>query len=174
MPDNRFFEIFGLEPKLNLDTKALEARYFELSRKWHPDLFARKSEGDRQTALDQTALINDAYRTLRDPVKRAEYVAGHDEGIAPQAPPELLEEVFELNMALEELRSGDADARPQLEIQKQNFQAMQDAADRELAGLFAAHDSGTASLADIRALLNRRKYIRNLLRDVDKALNAGN
>jgi len=174
LPDNRFFEIFGLEPALNLDLKALEARYFELSRKWHPDLFARKSEEDRKTALDQTALLNDAYRTLRDPVKRAEYVTGHEEGRAPQAPPELLEEVFELNMALEELRSGDADALPQLESQKQHFQTMRDAADRQLAELSAAYDNGTSSPADIRALLNRRKYIHNLLKEVDKALDAGN
>ncbi len=115
MPDSRYFALFGLEPTLHLDPKDLEQRYFRLSRQWHPDLFARKSPAEQQEALDQTALLNDAYRTLKDPVKRAEYFIGPDDS-ASKPPAELLEEVFELNLAIEE---GD---RAELEVFQTKFQ----------------------------------------------------
>ncbi len=174
LPDRRYFELFDLPAKLTLDLSDLEQRYFRLSRQWHPDLFARKSDAERQDALDQTALINDAYRTLRHPLKRAEYVIGSSEGSSQQVPPELLEEVFELNMSLEELRSGDEDVRPQLEQQQQKFSAMLREQDREMEDLFAACDSGSAGTSELRALLNRRKYIQNLINEVEKVLNARN
>ena len=126
-----------------------------MSRQWHPDLFARKSAAEQQTALDQTALLNDAYRTLRDPVRRAEYFIGPDEKQSAP-PPELLEEVFELNMVIEEGQ------RIELEVHAKRFSDMLEAADAELA---------TAADPDqIRSILNRRKYIQNLVRDVKKVL----
>ena len=172
LPDSRYFEIFDLPAKLTLDVADLEQRYFRLSRLWHPDLFARKSDIERQRALDQTALINDAYRTLRNPVKRAGYVIGAQENEVQKPPEELLEEVFELNMSLEELRSGDEDVRPQMEEQQQKFSAMLLNQDREMEALFSACDSGSAGTSELRALLNRRKYIQNLVNEVEKALNA--
>lgn len=177
LPDSRdYFEFLGLERKLSLDPADLEKRYYQLSRKWHPDLFARKSEAEQQQALDNTALLNDAYRTLKDPIRRAEYAltaAGMDsaEQKSSQVPPELLEEVFELNMALEELRSGDEDARPQLEQARQKFIAMRGEID---AGLERKFTEGESALPEIRAILNRRNYIRNLISEVEKTLNAAN
>ncbi len=170
----RYFALFDLPAKLTLDAKDLEQRYFRLSRQWHPDLFARKSDAEREQALDRTALLNDAYRVLRNPLKRAAYVAAAADEMKPQAPPELLEEVFELNMALEELRSGDEDVRPQLEQQQQSFLAALERQNRDLQALFPAYDAGSASAADVQALLNRRKYIQNLVDEVEKALNARN
>jgi molecular chaperone HscB len=173
-----YFEFLGLDGKLAIDLRDLEQRYYKLSRTWHPDRFARGTEAEKQQALDNTALLNDAYRTLRDPIKRAEYVlsrAGLD--VAHQStknvPPELLEEVFELNMALEELRSGDEEARPQLEQARERFLAMRAESDRELEEQFAAHDGGSAeAIASMRSILNRRNYIRNLVSEVEKTLNA--
>jgi molecular chaperone HscB len=85
-------------------------------------------------------------------------------------PPELLEEVFELNMALEELRNGDEDARPQLEEAHARFAAMQEEVDADLHALFSEYDrTGSRDvLARIRGTLNRRKYIRNLLNEVEQ------
>ncbi len=160
MPDNRYFQLFDLEPALHLDPKDLEQRYFRLSRQWHPDLFARKPAAEQQQALDQTALLNDAYRTLRDPIKRAEYFVGPDP--APNAPPpELLQEVFEMNMAIEE---GE---RSELEQLSGKFSKMLSEATAEL-------EQPGQSPVQVRAILNRRKYIQNLVRDVGKALHAGN
>ncbi|MFN7920999.1 MAG: Fe-S protein assembly co-chaperone HscB [Bryobacteraceae bacterium] len=172
-----YFEFLGLEPKLRLDSAALQKRFYELSRQWHPDRFARKSAAEQQQALDNTALLNDAFRTLKDPVSRAEYVLSSEgfdigEQRTKDVPPELLEEVFELNMALDEMRSGDESARPALEQARTGFAAMLDRIDRDLDGQFASWDTGRSrdSLQAIRGSLNRRKYIANLVRSVDQAL----
>src|SRR5271169_2481201 len=69
----RFYEAFGLEPALSLDAEDLKKRFYERSRQWHPDRFSRASADEQQRALDMTALLNDAFRTLRDPITRAEY-----------------------------------------------------------------------------------------------------
>ena len=179
---NNFYEFFGIEQKLTLDQDALQKRFYELSRHWHPDRFSRKSAGEQAQALEATAILNDGYRTLKDPVKRAEYLLKEEgfpigEQRSKDVPPELLEEVFELNMMLEELKSGDEDARPQLESARQNFVGLRDEVDRELETLFNKYDaaepqSETAkqSLHEIRGALNRRRYIENLLRDVDRTL----
>ena len=125
-------------------------------------------------------MLNDAFRTLRDPVTRAEYVLkkhGFDIGEqrSKDVPPELLEEVFELNMALEELRSGDDDARPQLEEAERRFLDMQGEIDAQLEQLFARYDLARDRevLAEIRGVLNRRRYISNLVSEVHKALESG-
>ena len=118
-----YFTFFGLPRKLNLDVAALEKEFYELSRKLHPDLNARAGSQEQEWSLEQSSLLNDAYRTLKDPIKRTEYLL-HLEGVELEeqsksateqaratgeikkqiVPPDLLEEVFELNMQLEELR----------------------------------------------------------------------
>jgi molecular chaperone HscB len=169
-----YYEALGLEPKLSLDLDDLKKRFYDRSRQWHPDRFSRASGEEQQQALDMTALVNDAFRTLRDPITRAEYLL-KERGmeLSKDAPPELLEEVFELNMALEELRGGDDSARPQLIASQGRFQVMRAEIDGELAGFFARFDESTdvAALDQIRAALNRRRYISNLVREADKELN---
>jgi molecular chaperone HscB len=114
---------------------------------------------------------------LRDPLARAEYllkVNGFDIGEqgSKNVPPELLEEVFELNMALEELRGGDESARQSLEDARNKFTGMRDAIDTELAAKFREYDGSRARsvLEEIRGILNRRRYVRNLVNEVEKEL----
>jgi molecular chaperone HscB len=170
----QYYEALGLEPKLALDPEDLKKRFYERSRQWHPDRFSRAGAPEQQQALDMTAVLNDAFRTLRAPVPRAEYFL-EQSGIAipKEAPPELLEEVFELNMALEELRGGDESAREQLTAAAARFNTMLTESDASLAGAFTRYDASPnrAELDEIRATLNRRRYIANLVRDVDKELN---
>jgi molecular chaperone HscB len=165
-----YFEFFEISPTLSLDLKDLEKRFYALSRKWHPDMFARKSAEEKEASLEATALLNDGYRVLRDPVQRALYVLkleGFDVGEqgTKDVPPELLEEVFELNMAIEELKDGDESARPQLEAARARFEGMKAELDGELEAKYkgwdAGHDRGV--LGEIRQMLNRRKYITNLI-----------
>ena len=165
-----YYELLGLPRKLTLTPEELQVRFYHLSRRWHPDLFVRKPEVEKQLALDTSSALNDAYRTLRNPIERAEYflkLEGFDGGElgSNHVPPELLEEVFEWNMAKEELRGGDASAQTQLEAMARNFGEMLAGIDRELQTLFANYDAapGREVLAKIRALLNRRKYIQNLV-----------
>jgi molecular chaperone HscB len=170
----QYYEALGLAPKLALDPEDLKQRFYQRSREWHPDKFSRAPEQQRQKALDMTAQINDAYRTLREPVSRAEYFLKENGlEISKDVPAELLEEVFELNMALEELRGGDNSVLPQLESARDGFAAMLARIDAELAEQFARHDAGggPAALDEIRGALNRRRYISNLVRDVEKELN---
>jgi molecular chaperone HscB len=172
----KYYDALGLDPKLGLDSEDLKRRFYERSRQWHPDRFGRATEAERQQSLDMTALLNDGFRALKDPVTRAEYFLESD-GIPPSKnpPPELLEEVFELNMALEELREGDSSARGQLEEARKRFSGMLVESGRALEGLFAKFDQSgdRAVLQEIRQVLDRRRYVSNLVRDVEKELNVG-
>jgi molecular chaperone HscB len=170
----KFYDALGLEPKLTLDADDLKKRFYDRSRQWHPDRFSRASIEEKQKSEEMTAVLNDAFRALRDPVSRAEYFL-RESGLelSKDAPPELLEEVFELNMALEELRGGDEAARPQLVSAQERFTGMLGDADASLTGLFKHYDEtrDPGSLDQIRAALNRRKYVSNLVQDVEKDLN---
>ncbi len=178
-----YYGFFGFDRKLAIDSAALQKRFYELSRQWHPDRFGRKSAEEQEMALEATSILNDGYRTLKDPVKRAEYLLTQDgfpiaEQRGKDVPPELLEEVFELNMMLEEVKSGDESARPQLEQSRQHFLGLREGVDRELLREFQRHDESVEAsptskqaLQEIRGLLNRRRYIENLIRDVERALN---
>jgi molecular chaperone HscB len=175
-PGSDYFRAFGLDERLSVDPTDLQSRYYSLTRRLHPDRFARRDPREQRYALEASSILNDGYRVLRDPVERAEYVlARHGLGGAGQRagpPPELLEEVFELNLAIEELRSGDQSARPALEEARHNFDSMLAAADSQIDTLFAAWDRShaEADLSRIRGVLDRRKYIQNLVRDVGRAL----
>ena len=150
-----YFGFFDLPRNLAIDLKDLEKRFYALSRKYHPDLHARKSPQEREQAEESTALLNDAYRVLRDPIARSGYLLKL-EGFEStnDVPPELLEEIFELNMELEE-GAGPPD----------RFIEMRNEVDAEIKGKFDEWDAGgkRETLAELRGLLNRRKYISNLI-----------
>jgi molecular chaperone HscB len=191
-PGGDYFSVFGLEPRLNLDLSALEHEFHRLSRKLHPDRFARALENEKQWSLADTALLNDAYRTLKDPLRRTEYLlkllgaklAADDErkeGKGAGAPADLLEEVFELNMQLEEMRAaretGEADPMLQVSLEqaKRKFDQLLEAVDEDLRGewnLWDEGDAGVRAAAQRRmvALLDRRRYLSNLVRDVNEVL----
>lgn len=199
-----YFEFFSLPRHLHVDTAALEKQFYTLSRKLHPDRFASKPAAEQEEALRQSSLLNDAYRTLKESIARTEYLlslegvpleeqsraatdAAKAAGMAKKqvAPPELLEEAFELNMQLEEMKMnkqmGDDDPqlRKDLEAAKANFEGMLASAQSELESLWSAWDAAvdandeaakTKARDAMVALLNRRSYVRNLVRDVNAAL----
>jgi len=176
-PPQDYYALLGLQRKLQLSGDDLQRRFYDLSRQLHPDRFMRKPERERQYSLDASSILNDAYRALKDPVKRAQYVLSQEgfdvgEQRSKDVPPELLEEVFELNMALEEMRGGDDSARPQLETAEKNFTNMLSDVDRQLETLFEQYDSSPSrdKLSEVRGALNRRKYIQNLVDEVQKSL----
>lgn len=199
-----YFTFFGLPRKLNLDGAKLEKEFYELSRKLHPDLYARAENQEQEWSLQQSSQLNDAYRTLRDPIKRTQYLL-RLEGVELEeqskmatekarqtgevkkqvVPPDLLEEVFELNMQLEELRANkklgedDPDLTRDLRGKKaefeQKFEGLLDELKRYWHEWDKLVDHGTdedrVRVRDKMVdLLNRRNYIRNLVRDVNEAL----
>ena len=186
-----FFAFFALSRKLALDSAALEEQFHKLSWKLHPDNFVRASEEERNLSLARSSQLNDAYRTLRDPIARVEYLllrlGLRKEGTTKQqAPPELLEEIFELNESLDELREaraagGDVESlRERLVEAQNNFQEKMGEVDAELEGVKKEWDSAldanagaakeSALLARMNEILNRRSYIRNLVASVQKEL----
>src|SRR5581483_2208185 len=179
-----YFSFFGLPSKLGIDEAALEKEFYALSRQLHPDYFMNASEAERQASVERASRLNDAYRTLRDRTARAQYLlglAGYKEA-EKKAPPDLLEEVFELNMQVEELkaakRMGDEDdlreARAALEEALDGLKGKLNDIDARLFASFAdwdaAVDRGAAeagrqpALDRISELLSHRSYIRNLVR----------
>ena len=207
-----YFSFFGLAPKLNLDVGALTKDFYDLSRKLHPDVNASMSHQEQEWSLEQGSLLNDAYRTLKDPIKRTEYLL-HLEGVVLEeqsktateqarttgeikkqiVPPDLLEEVFELNMQLEEVRMNKKNRDPDpaliedLGRQKSALEAKHDALLDELRrqwnvwdALVERSQNGNPATPEERAqatgkivdVLNRRNYIRNLVRDVNAVLEA--
>jgi molecular chaperone HscB len=203
-----YFSFFGLPRTLNLDAAALEQEFYRLSRKLHPDLYVIATDQERDWSLEKSSQLNAAYRTLKDPIARTEYLlrleglhfdeqskrateaARHTGGPKQQiVPPSLLEEVFDVNLQLEEFRLNrklDQDdsqllrdlgaARQRLERKHQELaaelQRYWDAWDALLAHETPAEPApGRRALcAQMLDLLNRRTYIRNLLRDVNEAL----
>jgi molecular chaperone HscB len=203
-----YFTFFGFPRKLNLDTADLEKEFYALSRRLHPDVFGQADERERSWSLEQSSMLNDAYRTLKDPIKRTEYLL-RLEGIeleeqSKQAtekaratgelkkqvvPPDLLEEVFELNMHLEELRAqkklGEDDPALLEEIGKaklsleEKYDALFNEIKNEWNSWDKFVDSGTANETDAERkkildrmldILNRRNYVSNLVRDVNEAI----
>lgn len=184
-----YFALFEMPRRLWIEMNGLEQKFLQLSWKLHPDNFVNAAEQERELSLKHSSELNDAYRTLRDPVARVEYLLGIEgarkEGEhKQQAPPELLEEVFELNESLDELREARASGGD-LEVLKARLQSAEKSFQQKLAGVDAelqlvakewdAAFTGDAAtrkkiMARLNELLNRRSYIRNLVTNVAKEL----
>jgi molecular chaperone HscB len=207
-----YFSFFGLPRKLSIDVAHLEREFYQFSRKLHPDVFSRATPQEQEWSLQKSSQMNDAYRTLKDPIARTEYLLKLEgvqmEEQSKQAtekarqsgetkkqvvPPDLLEEVFELNMQLEEARmnkkTGEVDVNLEGELKetKKNLEGKYHALDDELKRYWAEWDALMDQIAsgDVDAVpeqerrsvrdkmvdvLNRRSYIRNLVRDVNEVL----
>jgi molecular chaperone HscB len=199
-----YFAIFSLPQHLKIDTAALEKSFYSLSRKLHPDRFVSRPLDEQEAALAESSRLNDAYRTLKDPVSRTEYLlklegveleeqsraatdAARAAGTAKKqvVPEDLLEEAFELNMQLEEMRAAkkmgedEPQLRQELLVAKSTFDDKLAATDADLQALWSEWDAAVdadepagkvAARDGMVALLNRRSYLRNLVRDVNEAL----
>jgi molecular chaperone HscB len=168
-----YFDVFGLPRILGLDLAALEKTFHELSRKYHPDYFSTAAAAEKTQAVRMTALLNDAYRTLRHPVRRVEYLLSlyglkADGSKVPQS---LLMEVFEINEQLEVVKAGranieEADSlRAQIKEKRERFDSELQQASLQWDDLVKA---GTAEpllrehLAKLAEILSESSYIRNL------------
>ncbi len=204
-----YFSFFGLPRKLNVDTAKLEAEFYALSRKLHPDRYSLAQLDEKEWSLEKTSQLNDAYRTLRDPISRTEYLlklegvhfeeqskaateAARTSGEAKKQviPPVLLEEVFELNMQLEGARmnkkmgGSDENLARDLGETKATLETKYSGMMEDLRTYWNEWDAVTDRAAtgeDVSAerkqaldhmldLLNRRTYVRNLVRDVNEVL----
>ena len=189
-----FFEVFGLPRRLAVDVAALQRRFYELSRRWHPDFHQAAPAEEQARALEESARVNAAYRALRDPLARVEYLVRLEEGrgtregaaVKPKAPPALLAEMFEIQEALEAVRAEAAPGRrgePEIESALSTLREQRDAlrarmteAERQIAGpLSAAWDAAVpparpAALGALKDALATRAYLRTVIDDLGAAL----
>jgi len=124
------FELFGLAPAFGLETEALERSYREIQSQIHPDRFAHAGDAERRASLQWTTRVNEAYRTLKDPVQRAKHVLElHGVDVAFETntamPPEFLMQQMELREALEEAKDAAQldDLRKQLRSSRASLES---------------------------------------------------
>jgi molecular chaperone HscB len=185
-----YFTFLGLPRKLGVSAEDLDERFRALSRQFHPDFFYNATPAERLASLERSSYLNDAYRTLRNPVSRIEHLLAI-EGLPPtrhedsavKVPPALLEEVFALNEELDEIRelreSGGADSAAlaaRLAYARKPIEQKRDEHEREVQELSARWDAQEggeaaarkATLETLRERLLERTYINNLLAGIER------
>lgn len=187
-----YFTCLGLPRRLHIDTEALEAKFYELSRAFHPDFFQSKSQSEQSISLGNSALLNTAYRTLKDPIRRAEYLlkleAGAAKDIRTSPPADLFEEILELQEDLEAFRSAAPDEDPgkleslraTLIAEREGLERREKEMESRLFDLFTAWDRLSppdrpdpdhqtrkeAILKEMRDVLSHRTFLRNIVEDL--------
>ena len=195
-PQVDYFQRLGLPRLLTIDLEDLERRFHELSRKFHPDLFQRSSDQEKTISLENSALLNTAYRTLREPILRAEYLISLEEGavkdIPAKAPPDLLEEVIELQETLEAYKQSQkadpdrsADLKAALLAEQERIRDRKKVLEKELVSLFKEWDrfegqrlnktdeqqgQRRSLIQRMKELLSSRAYLRTVLQDLEEGL----
>ncbi len=193
--DIDYFTCLGLPRKLNIDTGSLETKFYEMSRAFHPDFYEGKSEMERTVSLANSAILNQAYRTLKDPIQRVEYLlrleAGSAKDIPGKAPTDLFETLLEIQEHLEALHAVKARNNPategivaQLKTEKSTLDAKRAALESRLAELFhiwdrlvekSSHDQPfkaekEQALKEMRDILSQRTYLNTMLANIAEAL----
>ncbi len=185
-----YFTCLGFPRRLTIDPQKLEAKFYELSRAFHPDFYQNKSETEQAISLGNAATLNTAYRTLRDPIQRAEYLlaieAGAVKEIRTSPPADLFEEILELQETLEEYRASDQSSeagqqlRSKLQAEQHTLEKRKQEMERQLERLFvewdALQDRGEATsqtradrdrlLKQMREILSNRTYVKNIVNDL--------
>jgi molecular chaperone HscB len=182
-----YFAVFGLPRRLTVDGEALRARFYELSRAHHPDFHQGAGEEAQAVTLARSALVNRAYRALRDPLARVEYLIALEEGrdtregatTRPAAPRDLLAEMMEVQEALEEAKATGMDegARAGLREERKRLQERKRAEEDAIVGRAGDWDAVLGSGADRRPLrewfkarLAARAFLRTVIDDLSEAL----
>ena len=189
-----YFTFFGLPRKLLIAQDDLEHRFRELSRKFHPDYYYNASPAERLASLERSSYLNDAYRALRTPATRIEHLLAIEglpstksegESGAAKVPPALLEEVFELNEELDEIREQrESGADPaalasRIDAARAPIERKREEHERQIDALSAQWDgvAETGSPAERRATLDalretllERNYINNLLATIEREM----
>lgn len=183
-----YFEVFGLPRKLGIDPEELQRRFYELSRRVHPDFFQTATPAEQAGSLERSALVNRAYRTLRDLVSRVEYLIQLEEGretregatgIKPKAPADLLEEMLEVQEALQEAKARGLDdaAHRHLRDERTRLVERRTAEEASLQALAREWDALVDGNGDRKGLVDRMKqvlatraYLNTAINDLSEAL----
>lgn len=159
-----YFERLGLPRRFSIDAAEVERRYLALSRECHPDLQSAGSEVEQIAAIERTASLNQAYTTLKDPFRRAEYLlsllGGPTAGQEKSLDQAFLLEMMEARERMDEFREAGRDlCELEIDLERQYNELIAD-----VAGRF--EKPGPDELVPIRRRLNAAKTIQSLLRDL--------
>jgi molecular chaperone HscB len=180
-----YFAVFELPRKLQLDEEGLRRRFYELSRRHHPDFHQLADEDEQAASLADSALINRAYRALRDPLARVEYLVALEAGREssapgkPAVPRDLLMEVMEVQEALEEAKDAGLDeaARERLRGERGRLLDRRAATEAAIVARGAEWDAAVDQGADrapllawFKEALATRAYLRTVIEDLSQAL----
>ncbi len=185
-----YFTCLGFPRHLTIDQHQLQSKFYELSRAFHPDFYQNKSGAEQTISLGNSAMLNTAYRTLRDPIERAEYLldleAGSVKEIRNPPPDDLFEEILELQDTLNEYRAAEhasetkSALRAKLQSEQNTLEQQQRDMEATLQQLFvqwdAFQDRGEATdqaraerdriLKQMRENLSNRTYVKNIVSDL--------
>jgi molecular chaperone HscB len=156
-----YFELFDLPVSLQVDKNLLTKKYFELQRKFHPDFFTQSGENEQVDALEQSASINKALKTLQQPDETIKYVL-QQKGLLEaeekyQLPPDFLMEVMELNENL------SADSASNLASFENNiYQPV-----KTIIEQFDDASTTTQQLLQVKEYYFKKKYLQRILDRID-------
>src|SRR6476469_5095923 len=158
------FERLGLPRRFSIDPAAVEREYLARSRALHPDYHRLGSSAEQAASTELSAGLNEAYTTLKDPFRRAEYLlalaGGPTASVLKDVPPEFLEEMLDLRMEI----AGLTPDSPQAAAMEGQLAARRDGLLAQVGGLLDG--TSPSRLTDARRLLNATKYVQNLIRDL--------
>jgi molecular chaperone HscB len=178
-----YFELFGLEEKLNLDVKSLQKQFYALSRELHPDFHQGGTTAEQSQSLEATSLLNRAFHTLKDKEKRLLYVielhlGDLTEAEKKQTPPELLMELMDVREQLEDYKHAPSDTlRTSLLASLSDLETRIADCDKTIDDLSSQFDAATtpdarnAVLAQIRTVMLKKNFLRSLARTIESELN---
>ncbi len=184
-----YFSLLGLKAKkMRLEPESLEKTFYALSRQVHPDRYQNRSPKEREIAEERSAMVNVAYRTLRDPIARTEYLLTLEEGPSheaqDQSPAGFLHEIVELEETIEAYQGSDDADRGTLENTlkeaRQALGARWEALEAELHESFERWDRRVVEegsdeakaplLSRFREILHHRRYLTKTIEDISDAL----
>ena len=173
-----YFEVFGIARRFGVDRLALEKRFYELSRQNHPDRFTQADPAAQRQALEKMSLLNEAYRTLKDPSLLRSYLlqicgvlalGDSDRGLPQGVPLEITEEWFEIQ---DELLDGNTSALNRVAQIERKIIELQEGAEQSIRSLEVRIDKGAANsealLIEISSEIRSQSYLKSMLRDVGR------
>jgi molecular chaperone HscB len=162
------FDRLGLPRRFSLDPAVLEREYLARSRAVHPDYHQLGTSAEQAASVELSAAVNEAYTTIKDPFKRAEYLlrleGGPSASELKDMPAAFLEEMLDLRMEIAGLTPDSSEAQAMEKQLRNRRDQMLAEVGRLLEGLTS--ENRTAYLADTRRRLNATKYVQNLIRDL--------
>ncbi|HLG41276.1 MAG TPA: Fe-S protein assembly co-chaperone HscB [Chitinophagaceae bacterium] len=169
-----YFELFEIPVQLKVDIAPLHKKFFELSRKYHPDYFANEKPEAQAEALEKSAMLNKAYKTFKNPDETIKYVL-HQKGLLEEEekyelPPDFLMEVLEINEQLMDADQPKADSQESgVNTIQSTINSLQSEIYEPVEGIVDHYQEGITSekeLLQVKEYYYKKKYLDRIRREL--------